>query len=65
VRPEHWNIKINEGKIQAINFSKGLEIQLNGQDILFINNVIYLGVTFQRRMMWRLHIERTIVTWML
>jgi hypothetical protein len=53
VRSEHWNIKINEGKTQAINFSKGLGVpedilQLNGQDILFINNVMYLDVTFNR-----------------
>jgi hypothetical protein len=33
--------------------------QLNGRDIPFVNNVTYLGVTFDRRMAWRLHIERT------
>jgi hypothetical protein len=26
----------------------------------FINNITYLGVTFDRRMTWRHHIERTV-----
>jgi hypothetical protein len=35
------------------------ELQLNGQNIPFVNNAKYLGVIFDRRMTCRLHIERT------
>jgi hypothetical protein len=61
---DRWNIKIYEGKTQAIYFSRRLRVpedvlQLNGRDIPFVNNVTYLGVTFDRRMTWRLHVERT------
>jgi hypothetical protein len=35
-------------------------LRLNGRDIPFINNVTYLGVTFDRRKPWRLHIEKTV-----
>jgi hypothetical protein len=31
-------------------------LQLNRQDIAFVNNVTYLGATFDRRMTWELHI---------
>jgi hypothetical protein len=34
-------------------------LQLKGRDIPFVNNVTYLGVTFDWRMTQRLHIERT------
>jgi hypothetical protein len=50
-----WNIMINEGKTQAVYkyFSRRLTVpedvlQLNGQDIPFVNNVMYLGVTFDK-----------------
>jgi hypothetical protein len=61
----HWNININEGKTRAIYFSRRLRapddvLQLNGQDFPFVNNVMYLGVTFDRRMTWRYRIERTV-----
>jgi hypothetical protein len=36
------------------------DIQLNGRDIPFVNNVTYLSVTFDRRMTWSHHIERTV-----
>jgi hypothetical protein len=60
---QRWNIKINEGKTQANYFSKrrrmpGDELQLNGRNIPFVNSVKYLGVIFDRRMTWRLHIEK-------
>jgi hypothetical protein len=47
---------------QAIYFSKrrrmlGDELQLNGRNIPFVNSVKYLGVIFDTRMTWRLHIE--------
>jgi hypothetical protein len=32
-------------------------LQLNGGDIPFVNNVMYPGVTFDRRMTWKLHTE--------
>jgi hypothetical protein len=61
---QHWNIKINEGKTQTIYFSRRRrlpedDLQLNGRNIPFVNSVKYLGVTFDRRMTWRLHIEKT------
>jgi hypothetical protein len=60
---QHWNIKINEGQTQAIYFSRRRrlpedDLQLNGRNIPFVNNVKYLGVTFDRRMTWRLHVEK-------
>jgi hypothetical protein len=63
---ESWNRKIDEGKTQAIYFSRSLrvpedELQLNGWDIPFVNNVESLGAIFDRRMAWKLHIERTSV----
>jgi hypothetical protein len=61
---ERWNIKINEGKSQAIFFSRRItvpddELQLNEGDVRFVNNLTYLGVTFDKRT-WGHHIERTI-----
>jgi hypothetical protein len=61
---QHWNIEINEGKTQAIYFSKkcrmpGDNLQLNGRNIPFVNSAKYLGVIFDRRMTWRLHIKKT------
>jgi hypothetical protein len=53
---ERWNIKIDEGKTQAIYFPRRLRVpddvlQLNGRNIPFANNVTYLGVTLDR-MSW-------------
>jgi hypothetical protein len=64
-RCEQWNIKINERKTRTTYFSRILRVpddvlQLIGQDTPFVNNVTYLGVTFDRGMIWRLHIERTV-----
>jgi hypothetical protein len=64
-RCDHCNIKISEGKTQAIYFSSRLRVpedilQLNGWNIPLVNKVKYLGVIFDRKMTWRLHIERTI-----
>jgi hypothetical protein len=58
---EHWNIKFNQDKTQAIYFSHRLRppeahLTLNGQNIPFINYVGYLGVIIDRTT-WRLHIE--------
>jgi hypothetical protein len=59
---ERWNIKINEEKTQAILFSHQRRppdslLTLNGRNIHFVNNVKYLGVIFDKKMTWRLHIE--------
>jgi hypothetical protein len=60
-----WNIEINKGKSQAIYFSRRLRVpddvlQLNGRDIPVVNILTYIGMTFDRRMTWRHHIERTV-----
>jgi hypothetical protein len=62
---ERWNIKINEGNIQAIHFSRRLRVpddvlRLIRRDIRFVNNVTCLGVTFDRRVTRRHHIENTV-----
>jgi hypothetical protein len=59
---ERWNIKINEEKIRAIyithrNGPPNSPLTLNGRNIPFVNSVKYLGVIFDKRMRWRLHIE--------
>jgi hypothetical protein len=56
---KHWNIKLNEDKTQAIYFSHRIEslLTINGQNILFVNNVKYLSVIFDRKITWRLHIK--------
>jgi hypothetical protein len=57
---KRWNIKINEDKTQGIYFSRSRRppvshLTLNGRT--FVNSVKYLGVIFDRRVTWRLHIE--------
>jgi hypothetical protein len=59
---EHWIIKINEGKSQAIYFSRRLRfpdkvLRINGQDIPFVNNVMYLGVTSNKKMTWGYYVS--------
>jgi hypothetical protein len=59
---ERWNIKINEEKTWAIYFSHRNRppdylLTLNGRNIQFVNSVKYLGVIFDKRMTWRLHLE--------
>jgi hypothetical protein len=65
LRCDRWNIEINEEKTQAVCFSSRCRVpddvlQLNGWGIPFVNNVMYLDVTFDRRMTWRHHIKRTV-----
>jgi hypothetical protein len=60
---ECWNIKINEDKTQMIYFSHQRRLPdslltLNGRNIPIVNSVKYLGVVFDKRMTWRLHIEK-------
>jgi hypothetical protein len=59
---EHWKIKINEDKSQAIYFSLRLrppEAHLipNGQNIRFVNHVKHLAVIFSKKITWRLYLE--------
>jgi hypothetical protein len=59
---ESWNIKMNEEKTRGIYFSHSrrppeVHLTLNGRDIPFVNSVKYLGVIFDKRVTWRLHIE--------
>jgi hypothetical protein len=56
--------KINEDKTQAIYFSHRrrppeTHLTLNGRNIPFVNHVKYLGVIFDKRITWRLHLEMT------
>jgi hypothetical protein len=62
-----WALKHKDQwrKIQAFYFSRRLRVleevlQPNGRDISFVNNVTYLGASFDRRMTWKHHIERTV-----
>jgi hypothetical protein len=57
---ERWNIKINEDKTRVIYFTHRNRppdplLTLNGRNIPFVNSVKYLGVIFDKRMIWRLH----------
>jgi hypothetical protein len=36
----------------------GDDLQLNGRNFTFVNSVKYVGVIFDRRLTWRLHIEK-------
>jgi hypothetical protein len=59
---ERWIIKINDDKTQATYFSHRLRppeahLILHKQNIVFVNYVKYLGVIFDKRITWRLHIE--------
>jgi hypothetical protein len=61
---ERWNIKIDEGKTQAIYVSRSLRVledvlQLKGRNIPFVYNEKCLGFIFDRMIRWRLHIENT------
>jgi hypothetical protein len=59
---ERWNIKINEDKTRAIYFLHPIRLpdfllSFSGRDILFVNSEKYLGVIFDKKITWRLHIE--------
>jgi hypothetical protein len=59
---EKCNVKINEDKFRALYFSKRLRrvktyLTLKGRTITFVNEVKYLGVTFDKRITWRTHID--------
>jgi hypothetical protein len=48
-----WNIKINEDKTQAIYFSH----RLRPPEAQLALNVKYIGVIFDKKIIWRLHLE--------
>jgi hypothetical protein len=55
---EHWNLKLNVDKTQAIYFSRKqrppeTSLTLNGRNIPFVNSTKYLGVIFDRKIAWR------------
>jgi hypothetical protein len=59
---ERWNFKINEDKTRRIYFSRSRRppeshLTINGRDIPFVISAKYLGVLFDRKITWRLHIE--------
>jgi hypothetical protein len=59
---EPWNIKINEENTRGTYFSRNrrppeLHLTLNGITIPFANSAKYLGVIFDSKVTWRLHIE--------
>jgi hypothetical protein len=49
-----------KGKLRQSTWVPDDVLQLNGQDVPFVNDIMYLGVTFDRRMAWRHHIKRTV-----
>jgi hypothetical protein len=59
---ERWKIKVSEDKTYGIYFSRSrrppeFHLALNGRNIPFVNSVKYLGVIFDKKVAWRLHIE--------
>jgi hypothetical protein len=59
---ERSNIKINEAKTHGIYFSRILlppesHLTLIGRNVPFVNSIRYLGVIFDKKVTWRLHIE--------
>jgi hypothetical protein len=53
---KRWNIRIKEDKTQAIYFSHKIRLPetfltIHGQNIHFLNNVKYLGVIFDRKLL--------------
>jgi hypothetical protein len=54
---KHWNLKINEDKTRAINYTRQNRppdslLTLNRRNITFVNSLKYLGVLFDKRMTW-------------
>jgi hypothetical protein len=58
---KRWYIKIDKDKTWAFNFSHRLRppevhLSMKGHNTPFVNHVKYLGVNFDKRVTWRLHI---------
>jgi hypothetical protein len=61
---QSWNINISDDKTQVLYFSHRLgpadaHLTSNGRNIPFVNHIKHLGVVFDKRIAWRLHIELT------
>jgi hypothetical protein len=59
---ENWNIKINEDEIRAIYFFHRIRLSdslltLNGRNISFVNSLKYVGVIFNKKIIWSLRIQ--------
>jgi hypothetical protein len=57
-----WNIEVNEDKTLALYFSHQIRPSESlptwkGRNIPFVNSVKYLGVIFDKKIIWNLHIE--------
>jgi hypothetical protein len=60
---ERWNTEINQDKTEAIYFSHRLgssevHLTLNGRKFPFVNYIKCLAVGSDKRITWRLHIEK-------
>jgi hypothetical protein len=56
------NVGINEDNTQGTYFSRSRRLSeahltLNGRNIPLVNSVKYVGVIFDKKVTWRLHIE--------
>ena len=58
---ERWKIKVNDKKCIHITFTLRREtcppVQINNQNIPQHTNVKYLGIHFDRRLTWKIHID--------
>lgn len=58
---ERWKIKVNDQKCIHITFTLRREtcppVQINNQNIPQHTNVKYLGIHFDRRLTWKIHID--------
>jgi hypothetical protein len=50
-------MRIRLGVSTSLEVRLSLHLTLNGRNIPFVNNAKYLGVIFDRKITWRLHIE--------
>ena len=62
-----WGFKVSEDKTVAIVFTRkrkckveNVKLTLNGKDITVENTARFLGVTFDRRLTWKPHIDKVV-----
>lgn len=58
-----WKIKVNPSKTKAITFTKrrtnpNQQILINDQPLPWVNEINYLGVTMDKKLIWKKHIEK-------
>jgi hypothetical protein len=58
--PTHPIMECNTSSLEDLEFLKTYYKDIKGRDIPFVNDAMYLGVIFDRRMTWRHHTERTV-----